>query len=937
MNRARDVQELVVYVKERVYQWVKTHRGAVQTPIAWGISGSNFLLPKPARAAGLFRDSNPMSRLHDSPWQNQEAEDLWNRLVARYRRSDEYADQRPYRYAPLAWREYQETLLRAERLYRAGLFQEGRDAINSLDGLEQELKNPFPPLPNRGYPSLEMGLRIASDSGFHPEWGEDRQWERALTWPPPQTPPASPDKSKQGSAAKKQAGGIISSEISDQADADAGATEKSKPRLPEVLAMIAEGKNPWGTFVEGQFIDWAIEWTKLHPNPVFLSQGKPADDFCQALKVRRLAEQAVCASWQSGPWSDALLQAGDAARRQAQDDLFLGEQHSDSVKRHLNEAEIAYERAVKYGKALDLIQQIRVEWPFLGDWKVRRAASLGQREVSRTAEFIVNFTSRVTDLDSRLNPWTSRESPTAARIADFEREFDAAQREFDQIKNEFKSALDAQTPSSFSREIDDLLRVPMIPSKVREKLVETAVTRSLQDALQPVPKATQAKSTQAVDDRAAVKQTDDKAAVKQADGKSDVTPAGGRPEAKQPASPTEPADNPPGDKSATDTSLEPEDGPEPDAVADEAFWAQASGMALLEWSLLSIANVVDGLPVGTVTREANQPLAKLREEITSAGQIDWRSDPAKAYEYQRDRVAARLRSLRSRLIETCTMRSRGLGELEELWDENHRSRLFLQRAMIALPRPQVDEVDMRVGAGNPRFAKLSADLAGFNLRASLLRQARRLLDDLDVKRASSFLKLAEGLGNENSEVLKVRQNLEAMQVATIKIHAATAVLDGDTHEKTMEVLIEPRGQVPKGRAVISFGPDQSNALHLLRNDAQAASADVSLGAPVQVDPDRPPAKVSYLVQRGVNGEDREGIPLIRAALKRACHHRCSTAAKLTRRPSRSRSSSSRSKRSFTSPCARITRPYQRAFGTSSACTLMTVTSITMKILDTKFV
>ena len=175
--------------------------------------------------------------------------------------------------------------------------------------------------------------------------------------------------------------------------------------------MIAEGKNPWGAFVEGQLIDWAIEWTKFHPNPALLSQRKPAEVFCDALKIRRLAEQAACASWQSGPWSEALLQAGDAARRQAQDDLFLADQHSDAVKRHLKEAEIAYERAIKYGKALDLIQQIRVEWPFLGDWKVRRAATLGPREVSRTAEFIISFTNRVAELDSRLDPWSSpRES-----------------------------------------------------------------------------------------------------------------------------------------------------------------------------------------------------------------------------------------------------------------------------------------------------------------------------------------------------------------------------------------------------------------------------------------------------------------------------------------------------------------------------------------------
>ena len=132
------------------------------------------------------------------PGREPEAQDLWKRLVARYRRSDVYADQRPYRYAPLAWREYQETLLRAERLYRAGLFPEGGDAIKSLDGLEQELKNPFPALPKNGYPSLEMGLRIASDSGVPSRVGGATA-SGSSAWPGPcrrvrQAPPTSPSR-----------------------------------------------------------------------------------------------------------------------------------------------------------------------------------------------------------------------------------------------------------------------------------------------------------------------------------------------------------------------------------------------------------------------------------------------------------------------------------------------------------------------------------------------------------------------------------------------------------------------------------------------------------------------------------------------------------------------------------------------------------------------
>ena len=232
MTRARDVQELVVYVKKRVYQWVKAQRGAIQTPIAWESPTSNFLLPKPPGEPGVFWNWGTTPEPTDSPWQTPEARDLWNRLVACYQSRDAFADQRPYRFAPLAWREYQETLLRAERLYRAGLFPACADVIRTVDGLEQELKNPCAALSESGYPSVEMGLQIASDSGFHPRWASEREWQRALDWPFTPNAPELPEKPKASDAAKKQGGGIVSSEIAEKpAPAPQENGSRSFPRL----------------------------------------------------------------------------------------------------------------------------------------------------------------------------------------------------------------------------------------------------------------------------------------------------------------------------------------------------------------------------------------------------------------------------------------------------------------------------------------------------------------------------------------------------------------------------------------------------------------------------------------------------------------------------------------------------------------------------------
>ena len=97
-------------------------------------------------------------------------------------------------------------------------------------------------------------------------------------------------------------------------------------------------------------------------------------------------------------------------------------------------------------------------------------------------------------------------------------------QEFDQVKERVQVGTGRSNPSSSWREIDDLLRVPTIPSQVRKQLVEKAMARSLEDALQPRPRA-----TQAADAKSEVRRRRRQASeVKPADGKSDVKPADGK-------------------------------------------------------------------------------------------------------------------------------------------------------------------------------------------------------------------------------------------------------------------------------------------------------------------------------------------------------------------------------------------------------------------------
>ena len=119
--------------------------------------------------------------------------------------------------------------------------------------------------------------------------------------------------------------------------------------------------------------------------------------------------------------------------------------------------------------------------------------------------------------------------------------------------------------------------------------------------------------------------------------------------------------------------------------------------------------------------------------------------------------------------------------------------------------------------------------------------------------------MADGIATASPEVLTVRQKLEKMQAARIKIGGAKVVVGGDTYENKLEVLIEPDQPLPKGRAVLSFGPYSKKDLLILRDNTRAADTDITLGAVLPVDPDGPPAKVGFAVQRGNDEEDRDRV------------------------------------------------------------------------------
>jgi hypothetical protein len=128
--RGLTVRALANYVRDHVSRWVTENRQAQQTPI---------LLTAGEAANFPLRPSVSASTLMAERVDPKEDAELMARLEQGWTRRDELEAGKPFRSAPLLWRRYQETLLRAERMTRAGQGAEATKILADLAGLERAL------------------------------------------------------------------------------------------------------------------------------------------------------------------------------------------------------------------------------------------------------------------------------------------------------------------------------------------------------------------------------------------------------------------------------------------------------------------------------------------------------------------------------------------------------------------------------------------------------------------------------------------------------------------------------------------------------------------------------------------------------------------------------------------------------------------------------
>jgi hypothetical protein len=466
-SRGLTVHALANYVGYHVARWVSANRQAEQTPILLGDPSVNFALPRTAPPRALPEPDG------------KEAEKVLARLDAGWTRRDALQARKPYRHTPLLWQQYQATLLRAERLIRAGRDAEADDALGRLPALEKEIAEAAGGLP------------------LDPPWSL-AMLEGHLT--------GTPDPAKQAAlkaghealeAALKELTGVT-----EEAEPEAVAVAAPQPETGSTKAPPApeapksktkagaKGPSPMSVllvrddddrprYVEAQMLAWVDSFARRAGAP-YGFKGPRGDLLAAAVQTRRLAEQAAAADERLGRRVAHLIEEGDDLRRRAQDGLFAGDEAAfDALRAQLEQARRRYREALSLAdrgsRALDLVEQLESELPYYGEWKARQ----GTRHDDGLDPEFVSLLKAASALARQVQSEPARpegEAPAANpdRIEGWEADARDALAAFERLEAEFQgrcTELAASGGAGRWREIDALLAVPLIPADVRRQLL----------------------------------------------------------------------------------------------------------------------------------------------------------------------------------------------------------------------------------------------------------------------------------------------------------------------------------------------------------------------------------------------------------------------------------------------------------------------------------
>ena len=463
------------YVLAGVSRWAEKNRdGAIQTPMLLGnesLGGMSLARRKPI--------TNPAAPVEKIASCREKLKPHWEARAALARRS-------PSHHAPLAWRRYQDALLRAERLFRAHDFEGADKALGAARDLKTQVERlaPGPALPR------PHALALLSASNADGQAASYRQaMNQALSGMPdtagepvpppiarPGEPPAAEAVAKPKTAAPKE-----------KTESPAPAVEAVSRRATALDGLTGGVPDGPPTFVEGQTPLWYASFVAIGGETEPLKRVR-TELLHRAAEVRVRAEQ-VAADPRSAFRVRDLMDLGDAHRRTAQDRLFAGEEAAilrakADLERASQEYEHAAEVASRYSKAADLVERLQDELPYYGEWQVH------QRDGSDDS--FQAFLADAAELSKLVDGAPAKGEDAAARLGRLKALTDALEPLHRQLINDFQSAVDRATAKLSSqgwRDLDALLRVPMIAAEDRLILLDNLASPDRSPALDFDPAA----------------------------------------------------------------------------------------------------------------------------------------------------------------------------------------------------------------------------------------------------------------------------------------------------------------------------------------------------------------------------------------------------------------------------------------------------------------
>lgn len=385
------LRELDDYLRREVARWTINHRDAVQAP--WLIPA----LAPDEDFAVAFAAKRPLeatapealaARRQDLQQRLKDAHELW--VQAGRLRGVRHL----VRAEPLGAATLDQQLLRLEQLAWAGTayHAEFAAAQGEIRRLLDELGRPdLPP----GLPAFSLPLAFQLESV--PETAAERErlwktWQAAGSRPRPKEGDAKPspppsyltaaDVVANWLARQNQAGREQLADLLQFVDSTGGR------RPPAATGRDTRGTSLLPDVVEVQFLrmlERCLDWSGAGADQPL------AAHLPRAVQARQLAEQAAApADERAYYWVQPLIDAADQQRRQAEDQLFLGDPaalaKADKAWEALLAAEsptgypAALRRAEEVSRALALRDEVWAELPMLAAWRVRQLRDAPARE-----------------------------------------------------------------------------------------------------------------------------------------------------------------------------------------------------------------------------------------------------------------------------------------------------------------------------------------------------------------------------------------------------------------------------------------------------------------------------------------------------------------------------------------------------------------------------